>query len=1174
MIAPQNIQGFVMAASKRSLLIFVVLFCFFLSGLTSLAYEILWMRMITRVVGGAPFAVSMILTIFMGGLGLGGFLAGRWIDRLNRPFSLLGVYGGLELLVGLYALAIPFLLSRFEPLFALFYNRLFDHAILYHLLIFAVCLSILIVPVVCMGATLPVLCRFYVNELAHLGRRAGLLYGLNTIGGAAGALLCGFFLVQYLGPGSSLKLVILINVCIGALCLLLARVQSVQEEPPAFKQEAETAAAEASEALAAPAPDEKRRWQGALILFAVSGFCAMAYEVIWTRLLGLLAGPTTYSFTIVLVVFISGLALGNMLFGRLADRSRNPMALLIGSQAAAALSALAVSQLMGGSQLFFAKLLFSYQDNFPLMNLLKGLSLFVFMLPPTLCLGASFPLVGKIYTRHIGRVGRSIGLAYGINTLGAVSGAFCAGFLLIPAFGKETAISLIVALQLLSAFGVWAAAGQFSGAGRSEDAYPGRRRLRWGAAFVSLSVCGVLCTAYPAWNRHLLSLGKYHRFEEIAVKEAIENTGWLRSLFAGADILAASERGELLYYGDGIGGFISVLRYPGALGGYEYSLATSGKMDASSRGDMATQTLLAHAPLLFHPDPENVMVLGLASGITAGEVLHYPVRQLDILEINEQSVDASRFFKPWNNNVLESPKTRLILQDGLAHLQFTRKRYDVIISEPSNPWMAGMASLFTRDFFQLARERLTAGGIYAQWFHCYQMDWPTLALVGRSFASVFPDSVMLNTEPSGRGRDFLLLGFKGESGLALSRARQNIRFLKKSDNIRLPRPELFYRLLVTEDPKALFGPGPVHTRQNPVLEFAAPRHMYEGGRARQTIMKNIRERRHISPDKQKIIRDLASDAAAQIDYADFALSVYAPFSQMVDLSRANERQKAGFIDLMSAYCRSNPVNYALFKNDELRRRCRRVQMKSIESRLPDLPDPALSHAYLGTLYLDRGETDRAIAHFRRSLKLNPGDADLHNNLGYLLAEKGEAEAAMAHYRRAIAIKPYLIKARGGLARLCLGRGDLDGALEQYRQIIEARPDLPEARLNAALVYARKNAHKKAIHEMEAALRIRPDWIEGLNTMAWLLANAKEGRKQQGRARQAVAYAEKACELTDYKNPLLLYTLSVSHAASAQWEKSMEAAEAALSKARAAGRQKLAQTIDNHMRRLRVEGMVQ
>lgn len=1170
-----------MAASKRSRLIFVVLVCFFFSGLTSLAYEILWMRMITRVVGGAPFAVSMILTIFMGGLGLGGFLAGRWIDRVNRPFSLLGVYGGLELLIGLYALAIPFLLSGLEPLFAVFYNRLFTHALLYHLLIFIGCLALLIVPVVCMGATLPVLCRFYISALSHLGRRAGLLYGLNTIGGAAGALLCGFFLVRYLGPGNSLKLVVLTNILIGVVCLLIARGKSARGHGSDFPDSldfagaAETTGTQTSGLPPMPesARREKRRWQGALILFAVSGFCAMAYEVIWTRLLGLLVGPTTYSFTIVLVVFISGLALGNMVFGRLADRSRNPMALLVGSQVAAALFALGVSQLTGNSQLFFAKLLFSHQDNFPLMNLLKGLSLFAFLLPPTLCLGASFPLVGKIYTRHMSRVGRSIGLAYGVNTLGAVSGAFCAGFLLIPAFGKETALSLIVALQVVCAFGVWAAAGQFSGAGRTEDAYPGPRRFRWGAAFAFLAVCGVLCTAYPAWNRHLLALGKYHRFGEIAVKEAIENTGWMRSLFAGADLLAASERGELLYYGDGIGGFISVLRYPGALGGHEYSLATSGKMDASSRGDMTTQTLLAHAALLFHPEPENVMVLGLASGITAGEVLHYPVKELDILEINKQSVDASRFFKPWNNNVLESPKTRLILQDGLAHLQFTRKRYDVIISEPSNPWMAGMASLFTRDFFQLARERLNAGGIYAQWFHCYQMDWPTLALVGRSFASVFPDSVMINTEPSGSGRDFLLLGFKGEAGLALSRARQNLRFLKKSGNIRLPRAELFYRLLVTEDLKGLFGPGPVHSRQNPVLEFAAPRHMYEGSRAKQTIMKKIRERRQISPEKRRIIKRLESDVTAQIDYASFALSLYAPFSQMVDLSRADKRQRAEFQRIMTDYCRTNPVNYAIFRDEQLRRRCRRVQMQSIQNRLPDLPDPSLSHAYLGTLYLDRGETDKAIARFRRSLTLNPEDADLHNNLGSLLAQKGETGAAMAHYRKAIAIKPYLIKARSGLAGLCLRRGDLDGALEQYKQVIEARPDLPEARLNAALVYARKNAHEKAIREMEQALRVRPDWIEGLNTMAWLLANAKEEDKQRRRARQAVAYAEKACELTDYKNPLILYTLSIAHAASAQWDKSMETAESALSKARAAGRQKLAQTIDNHMRRLRLEGML-
>ncbi|MCF7951794.1 MAG: fused MFS/spermidine synthase [Spirochaetaceae bacterium] len=1138
--------------SQRPALIFLLLTCFFFSGLTSLIYEVLWLRMITRVIGGAPFAVSIILAIFMGGLGLGSFLAGRTIDRVENPFSLIRLYAVLEIAIGFYALIIPLLITAFEPLFSILYNFLFPYAPVYHVLTFAGCAVILGLPVLCMGATLPVLCKFYVTGLEHLGGRAGLLYGLNTIGGAAGAFVCGFFLLKMLGIYPTMWIAVGLNFFIGVACLSAAAGSG--HAPPVLSAGQKRQKSGQEQQQYALSSHQKRQWQGALVIFGISGFCAMASEVLWTRLLGLIIGPTTYSFTIVLVTFILGLALGNIIFGRLADRSRNPFALLAATQVAAAFLVLGVSQLMGNSQLFFAKLLFTYKDSFALQNMVKGLCLFALMIPPTLCFGAAFPLVGKIYTRTVSAVGRSIGSAYAVNTLGAVTGSFFAGFILIPLAGKETGLALTAGLQLAAALVVFTAAAQ----------NPAMAKRRAAAAFVALAAGISFCTAYPSWDRKLLSLGKYHRFEEIEIKSAIENTGWLRALTSGAQILAEKDRGELLYYGDGIGGFITVLKYRGALGGFEHSLATSGKIDASSRGDMNTQTLLAHVPMLLHKNPEKVMVLGLASGITAGEVLYSPVQDLDVIEINERAVEAARFFKDWNNNVLENEKTDLIIQDGLAHLRFTREKYDVIISEPSNPWMEGMAALFTKDFFSLAKDRLNKDGIFVQWFHCYQMDWPTLALVGRTFESVFPQSMLVNAQPSGSGRDFLMVGFRGETGAGLENVPGNIQYAQKSENIDLRRPGILSRMIVSQDLKRLFGKGPVNTEANPILEFAAPRNMYRPETAGIQIMKKIRQKRHIDPEIRRIAERMKTDTDARIDYAAFSLSVFSPFAEMVDLSRATSPQKEKYRDLITSYCKNNPVDYSIFRNRSIAEKCRQVQIRTIEKQIKDLPDKALSHSYLAGLYLDSGDREKAVAHYNRSLFFNPEDAGIHNNIGFLLHQEGRTEQAIKHYKKALGLKPDFARARGNLAGAYTALGNNNAALRHFEKLAENHPDMTEARLNAAMIYYRRQNPEKAVSHLRRALQTDPEAVGALNMLAWILATT--GDKTIKNPEHAVSYAQKACSLKQ-QDAALLFTLSVAHAEARQFTRALDSAKSALARARNAGQHKIARVIENHIRKL-------
>ncbi len=1058
----------------------LILMCFFLSGLTGLVYEILWTRLIIKIIGGAPFAVSIVLTVFMGGLGLGAYLASRIIDRITEQMKLVRIYGALQLAIAAYALVIPVLLTASKPLYAILYNRLFSHFMLYNLLTFVGCFILLCIPVICMGATLPVLCRFYVTKLSHLGTHAGRLYGLNTIGAALGALLCGFWLINLLGVWGTLILAVLINGVIGLACIAASYRVKVADELTKAPQE--------SDVKRIQQPKYQGVLFGALIIFAVSGFCAMSYEVIWTKLLGLMLGPTTYSFTIVLVTFIVGLALGSMFFGWLADKTGRAMWLLILTQIMASLFVLGISQLLGNSQLFFAKLIFVFKDQFALLSVVKTVALFAFMILPTFCLGATFPLVSKIYTQSVSRVGRSIGLAYTINTIGAVLGSFCAGFLIIPLFGKETGLSLVIGLQLLTSLVI------------AVVIFAKNRKglLKWTSLAVPALAGLVLCFYLPVWNRPLLAQGKYHRFDPN--KRGVERVGWLESLLHGPEILTKLDFSELLYYGDGIGGFTTVRRSQDAFGNFAYFMANSGKGDASTRGDMCTQTLLAHLPMLFHRNPKTVMVLGLASGITAGEVLHYPIEQLDVIDINRQVVAASDFFVPWNNNVLSNPKTNLIIQDGRAHLQLTRQKYDVIISEPSNPWMAGLATLFTRDFFALAEDRLNEGGIFVQWLHAYQMDWPTFALVGRTFAQVFPNSLLVSTRP--HGLDFLMVGFKGKNQLILDNAEQRLFYTQQSKNVVLSDPRLLYRLIQSEDLQNLFGQGPVNTDNWPRLEFSAPRLMHQMD---SMVEENIGAKQWLSLRTKNIIDQVVTDVDAQIDFAAYALSLYIPFHDMVDLSKATPSQKERFFGLMESYCANNWVESGVIKNEELHRRCRSIQIETIDDKIAVVPNKASSYFRLATSYQEMGMVQKGISNWSKLLQIRPNQADAYNNRGIAYSSKGEYDLAIQDFDQAIALNPKDAKTYNNRGLTYSSKGEYDLAIRDFDQAIALHPAYVTAYNNRGIAYGNKGEDDQAIRDFNKTIELDPSYTGAYCNRG--LAYASKGEYDQ-----AIRDFEKAVQL--------------------------------------------------------------
>jgi spermidine synthase len=1038
-------KSLVRAAQVPAGIATLVLVCFFLSGLTGLIYEILWTRMIVKVIGSAPFAVSIILTIFMGGLGLGSLLASRRIDRVEDAHKLLRIYALLELVIGGYAAILPRLIIACKPFYQIIYNQLFNHFLVYSVLTLMGCLVLLIIPVICMGATLPVLCRFYVVQLSHLGTRAGRLYGLNTIGAAAGSFLCGFWLITYLGVWGTLSFAVLLNGLIGGICFVTSywMRKEIVKQDDAFLGVQDSISHGQNIQHDIFSPYTPFHAAGALAIFGVSGFCAMAYEVIWTKLLGLIIGPTIYSFTIVLTTFIIGLALGSLIFGWLCDKTKKSLLILISTQLIAALLALVVSQVLGNSQFFFAKLIYHFQARFEQLAAVKAGILFVFMLGPTLCLGATFPCVGKICTRSLTQVGRSIGFAYAINTLGAVLGSFCAGFLLIPWFGKEMSLSLVIGTQLIACLMVGGYLFQKT-----------KIRTVYRFSFGITTLLGiVLCFYFPQWNRQLLSLGRYHRFEYFSSE--LRNSGWLESLWSGTSKLAKYQNDmDLIYYGDGVGGFTTVMRSTDVLGVPEYFLFNSGKGDASSRRDMPTQTLLAHLPLLFHPNPQEILVVGLASGVTAGEVLHYPVESIDIVEISEQVVAASDFFVPWNNKVLSNPKTELIIQDARAHLELTERKYDVIISEPSNPWMAGLANLFTKECFILARNRLKQGGVFVQWVHSYQMDWSTFSLIGRTFSEVFPQSILMTTFPGWsenreRGTDFLMIGFQGKKSLDLGTAKKNIIYTEQSKNIILPDPRIFYRLIVNEDLKRLFGDGPLHSDNGPLLEFAAPKQMYLDD---SIVAKNIMSRKWLGPQTKAVLEEIAN-VEQQIAFAAFAFSIYQPFNRMVDFGQATPTQKESFLELIEDYCAHSVISdFSVFADQSVREKCISMQIKSIQNNIHLVPDKAVAYSHLGNTYSVKGNLDQAIENYQKALAINPRYEKVLCNLGDAYIGKKMFDEAISACEKAIKLNPSYAKAYYNLGAAYASQGRMDEAITNFKRAITVEPYYAKAQYNLGIAY--------------------------------------------------------------------------------------------------------------------------
>lgn len=686
-----------------------LLFLFFLSGATSLAYQVLWVRELQLVFGTSTFAISTVLAAFMAGLALGGFAMARFADRISRP---LATYGLLEIGIGLYAFCFPWLVTLVTPVYLEVWRALQPGPVLFGSIQFVLVGATLLIPTAAMGATLPLLAKFVEGRKETVGNRVGTLYAVNTFGAVVGTWLCGFILLPEFGRSQSTLIAVLTNIALGVGALVLshkAKVNSSSAESASNKSWIDV---------------EHQNLVPVAIAIGLAGFAVLVYEVAWSRLLGLILGGSTYTFSLMLLVFLGGIALGGKLGGKLADyvlQRKTQLGLLW----TFAFIEIAIALLSYLAMYLYPELPFWYVWLFDLLEaaqrpeaiwwvslLLAGL----IMAPPAILMGMHFPVAVRCVVEPDHKLGGPVGFLYGVNTLGGVLGAFLAGFVLLPNLWMQGTI-FVAALAGIAAAGVLIF---HATRGAARSVFPAFSVGLLGIVLVLLFVA-----QRPPWNPLLMTAGMYHyvtNFEDHSRAGILEY---------------AVDLYDLLYYDEGLTNVVTVAQNKGSP---HIWLANNGKVDASTTSDLPTQVLLSALPMQFVQDAEDLLIIGLASGISAGTAsLSSGVERLGIVEIEPAIERGAEFFSEWNYDVLSDPRVEVIHNDARNHLLLSPPgSFDLVVSEPSNPWISGVANLFTREFIELGKSRLKPGGVWSQWIQMYGMDREDLLSLLKTFSSVYP----------------------------------------------------------------------------------------------------------------------------------------------------------------------------------------------------------------------------------------------------------------------------------------------------------------------------------------------------------------------------------------------------------------------------------------------------
>ena len=723
---------------------FGLLLLFAGSGCASLIYEIVWFQWLQLVIGSTAVSIAVLLATFMGGMCLGSLGFAKLVSARRHP---LRVYGLLEIGIGLLGLGSLFV-APWAGRFYLANSGPGIWGIMVRAGVSAVCL---LPPTLLMGATLPAMARWLETRSRSLSW-LGLFYGANFAGAVFGCLLAGFYLLRIYDMAIATYAAVAINAAVGLIGLGLARAPCFDHAELRFPQTDPSPAGASGDSNTRALGDAARPHAGALshssswavyVAIALSGACALGAEVVWTRLLSLLLGPTVYTFSIILAVFLVGLGMGSGIGSLLARALKSPMAGFGWCQLLLA-AAIAWTAGMIGNSLPYWPIDPSLSQNSWFNFQLDLVRCAWAILPATILWGASFPLALAATRREDQDSGAWVGKLYAANTCGAIAGALACSLLLIAWLGTQQTQRL---LATLSAAGGLMLLGPGFFAWRKNRSWL-RKLASTGLFLVLLLGAALLAWSIPSIPAGLIAYGRY--------------------------LPGKNSEAKTLYAGEGMNASVAVTELSTGVRNFH----VSGKVEASTEPhDMRMQRMLGHLPAMLHRDPKSVLVVGCGAGVTAGSfVVHPGIERIVICEIEPLIPKiVARYFGKQNYNVLQDPRVQVVYDDARHYILTTREKFDVITSDPIHPWVKGAATLYTQEYFELVKNHLNPGGLVTQWVPLYESNREVVQSEIATFFAAFPGGTIWSNEQDGEGYDVVLLGGMSTLKIDLDDVQQRLR---------------------------------------------------------------------------------------------------------------------------------------------------------------------------------------------------------------------------------------------------------------------------------------------------------------------------------------------------------------------------------------------------------------
>ncbi|HXU08509.1 MAG TPA: fused MFS/spermidine synthase, partial [Blastocatellia bacterium] len=988
---------------------------------------------------------------FMGGLALGSYYFGRRSETVARPLRL---YGLLEIGIGIYGLAVPFIFAALPSVYHSFWRSQLSFFAL-SIIRFVFAILVLIVPTALMGATLPVLSNFYARDLGRIGLKVGSLYALNTFGAVLGAAATGFVLIPSLGMNAATSIAAAMNIALGIVALTVSR--KAEQVPQEIAVETIEQPPRSRKAAKADSKTQGTRITIVIAGFAVSGFVALSYEVIWSRVLALIIGSSVYAFSIMLTTFLVGLAVGATVASRIADRIKRPVRMFALIEVAIGVSSLFGAYLFNDLPYYFVQL-YRWVDStaFGLLLFSRFLIAFFVMIVPTFLLGSLFPLVVRIISgRKVGRrTGRTVGDAYAANTVGAIVGSFASGFILVPWLGLLGSLRLCVALNFVVAGAAFTASSRFHAERRDRPS-----RINLSAAIglaTSVALILIVSLGEPPWDPEVMSSAVYRYAPSLADKNKQELFDYLKQ-----------GQGDTIFYKEGITATVAVQRQGGGR-----VLKVNGKPEASTAGDMPTQILIGALPLLVREHTDDVLLIGLGSGVTLGSVEQFPVKRVTCVELEPAVIEASRHFEDVNNRPLEDPRLRMISNDGRNFIYTTDEKFDVIVSEPSNPWVTGVANLFTLEYFKRGAERLRDDGLFSQWLQIYEMSPEDVRTLIATFRAAFPQVYLFR----GAEGDLMLLGSKSERRLDLSVLQAHLddaRTGAELKRIGTTRPsELVARFYLGPTEVTNLSAGVrLNTDDNALIEFNAPRRV---GTAEETVVRNLKQ--------------LLSYSASPMNYLDRGTGLRGESEFLteaaLDAIKRNDRERAEQFVSYSLEFGETAQAHDILGELRLARGDEAGAIDAWQTALSLDPNHFYSLIDMGKLYLTKQDLPRSIPYLDRAIQVDPNSARAHHLRGLAYQAGGDSGQAALEYRKALPDAQYTRTAQAfflnfGTALMQIAM--YEEAAQMLEQFTHQSPNDAEGHFQLGAAYEiqseRSLDHKlisRAVEELKLALSIQPN----------------------------------------------------------------------------------------------------